>query len=105
MNFGRRKVPVEVYESLPVSVGKIMESCMESKVSSFETTKPTEDGEKTKKVLTDISTAVRETLDTSKVELITATKHPEVNFWFFSWKFILGRFPSIKEKIIYRKRN
>ncbi|VBB29601.1 unnamed protein product [Acanthocheilonema viteae] len=79
MNFGRRKVSTaaadavaEVYGSLPVSIGKIMESCTESEASVSATTGLAQDDEKMKKLLTDISTFY-----TPRMESVTATKHPE----------------------------
>uniref|UniRef100_A0AAF5RTC1 Protein kinase domain-containing protein n=1 Tax=Wuchereria bancrofti TaxID=6293 RepID=A0AAF5RTC1_WUCBA len=80
MNFGGREVPSaisEIYDSLPVSIGKIMESCAKAEVSASVSAEPAEDGEKSEKVLTDISATEREAFDTSRVESVIATKHLE----------------------------
>uniref|UniRef100_A0A8R1TUF5 Protein kinase domain-containing protein n=1 Tax=Onchocerca volvulus TaxID=6282 RepID=A0A8R1TUF5_ONCVO len=86
MNFGRRTVSpaavAELYDNLPVSIGKIMESCSESEASVSVTEDRALDAEKTRKMLADISAAAREVFDTSKVESITAIKHQEVNLSF-----------------------
>ncbi|KAK6110926.1 Protein kinase domain family protein [Brugia pahangi] len=80
MNFGGREVPSaisEIYDSLPVSIGNIMKSCAKAEASASVSAKPAKDGEKSEKLLTDISAAVREAYDTSRVESVIATKHLE----------------------------
>ncbi|VDK80082.1 unnamed protein product [Litomosoides sigmodontis] len=78
MNFGKRSVSTtdgaiaEVCDGLPVSIGKIAENCAESEANVFVTAEPTYDDKKMKVVLTDTSV-----FDTSKMESVAATKHPE----------------------------
>lgn len=83
MNFGKRSVSTansaiaEVCDGIPVSIGKITENCTESEANVFVTAEPTHDDKKTKTMLTDISV-----FDTSRMESIASTKHPEVSFCF-----------------------
>ncbi|CAG9531666.1 unnamed protein product [Cercopithifilaria johnstoni] len=76
MNFGKVSAAdgavVEAYDSLPVSTRKIMESYTESEASVSGTVESAQENEKMKSVLTDISA-----FDTSRMESMTATKHPE----------------------------
>lgn len=95
INFGRRKISnaaadaAEVYDSLPASLGKILKSCTGSEASVSVVTELAQDNEQMKKVLTDISA-----FDISRIEPVTATKHPEVNFRFLHGNFFQGGLSS-----------